>query len=156
MWTLRQASCAFLKLVYSILNAAGQSLFVDLHQQIFKSRVLRKLQISDTACPPVGPGVTWGRSTCPPTLPDSALEASDFGLCVHADHNIHAKVQWPLPIHIERSRSSGLFPDTQLSGAVGIAELQAGSRNGVKKNTVNLESPQSSPSPPPPLLWPPP
>ena len=66
VWTPGQGWVPFLKLVYSILSEAGQSLLMDLHQQTFlESCAVSKLQISDTATL-AGSGVKWGCGTCPP------------------------------------------------------------------------------------------
>lgn len=120
-----KVACAFLKLVYSILTEAGQSLFMDLYQQTFlESCALRKLQISDTATL-AGSGVKWGGSTCPPSLPDSVVAAfRDLSLCVPMGHNLYAKWQWPVSIQIEQSLSSVLCSLTHSAiRLVGIAGL---------------------------------
>lgn len=71
-------------------------------------------------------------------------------VCMPADHDVRPKRLGPATIQSKSSWSSGLCSvNTQQSGAVGVAGRQGSSRTRVKKNTVNLRSPQSFPPPPP-------
>lgn len=71
----------------------------------------------------------------------------DLGLCVHADHNVRAKPQWPVPIHIKCS------PNSILSSLTHSAVWCGGNCWATswlsKLNLVNVQSPQSPPPTPP-------